>query len=278
MVGTTQSYEYINNKCADLKIKLISTKEEFKKNYKTTRVGYLKFKISCGCIKEATWENMTSFLDYGKNLEKKCRTCQTQERRNKKEKLSEKKCTRCHQVKSTANFMKVIKDGNFTHWSSWCFDCVKKDPNLKKFRKKRKKKLNTDLESRLEEVLYHSEQRVKHKKRFQNTPYDITKEWMKELWNRQNGKSAISGRPLSIVSGDPNLVSLDRIVSDTNKGGYYIKTNTQLITDFENRMKLNQPEEIFFKIIEDIHYHQKKLKREEKNKTRKILEELLQVK
>ena len=72
MVGINNGYEYINNECAKLKIKLISTKEEFKKQYKGHKSGYLKFQISCGCIKESTWNNMRKFLDWGKNLEKIC--------------------------------------------------------------------------------------------------------------------------------------------------------------------------------------------------------------
>ena len=61
------------------------------------------------------------------------------------------------------------------------------------------------------------------KRRFKD--YDITKENLKELWDKQNGICPYSGLKMTLEFGYMNSASLDRI--DSSKG--YMKNNIQFV-------------------------------------------------
>ena len=61
------------------------------------------------------------------------------------------------------------------------------------------------------------------KRRFKD--YDITKENLKELWDKQNGICPYSGLKMTLEFGHMNSASLDRI--DSSKG--YMKNNIQFV-------------------------------------------------
>lgn len=83
--------------------------------------------------------------------------------------------------------------------------------------------------------------------------FDLTREYLIELWNKQEGKCARSGVPMQIESGtrenkNPYRASLDRI--DNNKG--YIKGNVRFTTHWVNNAKSTWPEIIFEDFISNI--------------------------
>jgi hypothetical protein len=81
----------------------------------------------------------------------------------------------------------------------------------------------------------------------------ITMPFLIKLYDQQEGKCAISGRPLSlgaeVLNGfDPNTISLDR--KDPNKG--YSMDNVQLTTLQVNIAKGRSTDEEFIKMCEDV--------------------------
>ena len=76
----------------------------------------------------------------------------------------------------------------------------------------------------------------KGKRKYQPLDFDITKEFIKELYLKQDGKCAISKIPMTYIAGSGKHitnVSIDRI--DSNKG--YTKDNVQLVCSQVNMMK-----------------------------------------
>jgi len=77
---------------------------------------------------------------------------------------------------------------------------------------------------------------------------NITREQLFELWNKQNGRCAISGIPMTYraVRGVwfPYNVSIDCIVP-RSKGGRYEIGNIQLVISFINPIVKEHPKELF---------------------------------
>ena len=90
------------------------------------------------------------------------------------------------------------------------------------------------------------------KRRFKD--YNVTKEDLKELWDKQNGICPYSGLKMTLKHGHMNSASLDRI--DSTKG--YIKGNVQVISMKANTMKSNAS-------IEELVTFAKKMEREKQH-------------
>ena len=77
---------------------------------------------------------------------------------------------------------------------------------------------------------------AKDRAKKKNLPFTITKECLKELWDKQNGKCAISGIEMtySLCEGRiPTNVSIDQI----NQNDGYTKDNIQLVCMAVNQIK-----------------------------------------
>jgi len=74
--------------------------------------------------------------------------------------------------------------------------------------------------------------------------WDITNEQLDNLWDKQNGKCALTGLNMSLDHGNPNRVSLDRIDST----GYYSINNVQLTCSYVNRCKQSLSNEEFLEM------------------------------
>lgn len=85
---------------------------------------------------------------------------------------------------------------------------------------------------------------TKTKLRKPDTDPDLDWRDLFDLWDKQNGKCAYSGLPLSIETNHPEIVSLDRI--DSGLG--YTKDNLQLLAWSVNKMKQEFSEEYFLKM------------------------------
>lgn len=164
----------------------------------------------------------------------------------------EKKCTKCGILKPTNNFYYREDRASFV---SVCKDCISvsyttrriSDPqsveikrkynndyynkNAEKVNRKRKERRLTDLETKIKYIFRNAKQRAfKFKEEFNLTP-----EYLVDLYHQQKGICALSGEPLQL-SGDrylSNMLSLDRI--DSSIG--YIKTNVQWVCVKYNMMK-----------------------------------------
>lgn len=90
---------------------------------------------------------------------------------------------------------------------------------------------------------------------------DITMSFLLELYDKQNGKCALSGQDLSLGSPnfreyDPNVISIDR--KDSTKG--YTRENVQFVTLQINRAKGAHTDEEFVEMckrVTDYHSNQK---------------------
>lgn len=92
-----------------------------------------------------------------------------------------------------------------------------------------------------------SKQRAKNK----NMDYDLTPEYLIELWEKQDGKCYYSGLPMTYNKYDIHLVSIDRI--DSNKG--YTKDNVVLSCWAINSMKNSYTTEEFVGLCQAVVDH-----------------------
>lgn len=90
-----------------------------------------------------------------------------------------------------------------------------------------------------------------------NLPFNITKEYLKELWDKQNGKCAISGLDMTFEQCNGRTstnVSIDQI--NPNEG--YTKGNIQLVCMAINQMKSDLEMEEVYMFCESILKNAKK--------------------
>lgn len=97
----------------------------------------------------------------------------------------------------------------------------------------------------------HIQNGLKSRKKVSQLGFDITPEYLEELYEKQNHKCAISGLPLEVdltKRATEQPWSLDRI--DSNKG--YVKGNVQWVDKRVNMMKQSYNQEDFIKICSEI--------------------------
>jgi hypothetical protein len=83
--------------------------------------------------------------------------------------------------------------------------------------------------------------------------FDLTREYLVRLWNKQQGNCAVSGIPMQTESGtreskNPYRASLDRI---NNKKGY-VKGNVRFTTHWVNNAKSTWTENVFEDFVKNI--------------------------
>ena len=112
-------------------------------------------------------------------------------------------------------------------------DKVYYETNKNSISTEKKKKRNYSLSYRLSALLGNSKARSKKL----GYDFDLTKDFLFELWNKQEGRCALTNDVLSIEEGQSrwtgSLVSLDRI--DSTRG--YTKDNVQFVTSSANYAK-----------------------------------------
>lgn len=105
--------------------------------------------------------------------------------------------------------------------------------------------------------------RIKNKRRYQNLTLDqkfemlintakkrknfecsISVEYVKSIWQKQEGRCAYTKLPLTADANQLTTMSLDRIDSDVG----YVEGNVQLVCISINRMKLDYPEHQFIQL------------------------------
>lgn len=152
-------------------------------------------------------------------------------------------CYKCHEYKSPEEF-----DYNPKLWfrdnkDRRCKKC-KHEQYLKRRAESRGKQ---DLDRLLLERFHGALERSRAKK----LPLNITLDYLKYLWNKQDGKCALSGIQMTFIFGNgriPTNVSIDRI--DPKEG--YIMGNIQLVCMACNQIKSDLTESEMYEFCKKI--------------------------
>lgn len=96
---------------------------------------------------------------------------------------------------------------------------------------------------------------IRREAKKKNVPCEISKQFLKDLWEIQQGKCALTGQKMDLYIGESyTKASLDQI----EPGQGYTRNNVQLVTDWANRAKLQLSVEDFGKFILGAAEHIKK--------------------
>lgn len=110
---------------------------------------------------------------------------------------------------------------------------------------------NYSDEKRLEKILQERWLGARDRAKYKNRKFDITKEDLMELWNKQEGKCAISKLPMTYTMDNgrnPYNISVDQI--NPSKG--YTKDNIQLVCMCVNQLKSDFDMETVINICKNI--------------------------
>lgn len=113
-----------------------------------------------------------------------------------------------------------------------------KDRRCKNCKKKQyiKRRLSNRGAKNLDRILLERYLGMRDRARKKNLEFDVTLDDVKELWNKQGGKCALSGLEMTYIFGNgrtPTNISIDK--KDCSKG--YVKDNIQLVCMAVNQMK-----------------------------------------
>lgn len=178
----------------------------------------------------------TSVYFHGqKKLNIHCKDCRTKLRGKKNWLGSLLRCNKCKEYKNPTNFefanLPKLKTRHYLERT--CKACNAKAPIEKKLKYKEqdKKKKLSKYYIFTDRVAGSRKRAIKNK-----LEHNIKVQDLKELWNSQNGKCALTGVSMTIIPDTGRVttnMSLDRI--DPNKG--YTKDNIQLVCGIVNIMK-----------------------------------------
>lgn len=157
-----------------------------------------------------------------------CRDCEENEKRKAEWDGDLLKCHKCGRFLPVSEFGKhqaySYRDGH----DARCRECRTQQSN--------ERKKNYSDECALLKILQMRFLAAKDRAKKKNLPFTITKEYLKELWDKQDGKCAISGVKMTYKQCNgrtPKNVSIDQI---NHKKGY-IPENIQLVCMAINQMK-----------------------------------------
>lgn len=188
----------------------------------------LKYRICTKCGKNLPLTRKFFKRKDDKNFHEMCRECEDIYNQEKEWNGNLLKCHKC------GKFLPVTEFGHSDHYKfrdyhdARCRNCRTKRTN------EIKKEYSNDVA--LTKVLQMRFLAAKDRSIKKNIPFDITKKYLKELWNKQNGKCAISGIEMTFEQCNgrtPTNVSIDQI----NPNNGYTKGNIQLVCMAVNQMK-----------------------------------------
>lgn len=193
----------------------------------------IETKICKRCNKELTLDKFYKHPGYKDGLCNKCKICVGEvqyENVLEKQKQVESNiwtCSSCNRelVLDSENFHK--RSDSVTGYQHRCKVCLKKDP-----RRVTRLIKNNDLDLFIYDNFYNAQYRAKKK----NIEFTITSQDLKELWDSQKGKCALTGLNMTHIKLEGKVktnLSIDRI--NPNLG--YIKDNVQLVCNIVNVMK-----------------------------------------
>lgn len=203
--------------------------------YKTCKI--------CGETFPNTREYFKRVVSCGKDvLTSTCKSCYCKQKREKEWKNGKLLCHIC---------------GQYFDPSEFAFRCNKfrdnKDGRCRKCRTEQTKRRRKQLDSkeRLRQILQTRFLAAKDRAKRFNIPFDITKEYLQYLWEKQNGLCAISNIPMTceLSNGRTSTnVSIDQI----NPHLGYTKNNIQLVCMAVNQMKSDLSMEELYMFCESI--------------------------
>ena len=176
-------------------------------------------------------KDITNFHKNGTTYHPNCKPCRSIERkklRYERPTEGKRKCLCCEIEKDISEF--YSDKSSPTGLQTYCKDC----------QCEKSKKWSSTIDGFIKKL--HSDMRHNVKKRAKDLNIEITCDDIKELYNKQNGLCALTGRPMTtdtyMVKGNQHIInkmniSVDRINSDLG----YSKGNIQLVGAMINRMK-----------------------------------------
>lgn len=156
-----------------------------------------------------------------------CKICETKQKYENEWKDGKLKCHICGRFLDVSQFGKKQNKYRDNH-DSRCRECRTKES--------RERAQRYDEESRLQRVLQMRYLCARERAMRFDIPFDITKEYLRELWDKQSGICALSGIPMTFDINKGRVwtnVSIDQI---NHKEGY-TKDNIQLVCMAANQMK-----------------------------------------
>lgn len=147
-----------------------------------------------------------------------------------------KVCFRCKEEKSYDFYFRHHQTSDGYH--SWCKNCCTIG------NKKSRDKLNSTIQGRATVFLRNAKKAaIARKQEFSLEIADIV-----SFWENQAGICAYSGREMTLLAGNLNTVSIERI--DSKIG--YTKDNTILVCQAINRMKSDFEYDDFYSLCRDV--------------------------
>lgn len=147
---------------------------------------------------------------------------------NSIEQLGQMQCKCCNEIKSL-NLFSPLKSRvlSYKRWSSTCKECIRNYQNT--WYEAR----NINLSQKIAIIL----KRTKTKYKKLGKQFDLTKKFILDLYEKQQGKCFYTGLDLLVSSDESNYhcLSIDRI--DSSKG--YTQDNVVLCCWIINRIKIN---------------------------------------
>lgn len=173
-----------------------------------------------------------------------CKDCELQMKMNKEWKDGKLLCHKCGQYKDPECFNKKSDEDNIRMGKDTrCNEC------------KRKQQYECDRKAspqeKLRKTLQHRWLGAKDRAQKKGIPFSITKEDLKNLWDKQKGKCALSGLPMTYELRQGRIysnVSIDQI--EHSKG--YTPDNIQLVCMAVNQLKSDFDMQTIYKICEAI--------------------------
>jgi hypothetical protein len=156
-----------------------------------------------------------------------------------------KKCFKCKELKLVEEFSK--NRSNFDGYQKCCKECFSNYDSVKKGYNKKNNILKTDLKIYLRNKTSELQRKCKRK----NLEFNLTKEWLYELYEKQNGKCYFTDIEIKHNLGchQYDSISVERL--DPNLG--YIKSNVVLssfaVNSFKGMMTENEFKIFLEKII-----------------------------
>lgn len=149
------------------------------------------------------------------------------------------KCTKCGEIKSISEF-NVGGPKYRAYRSALCKKCGSD------------KKSNRNIGGSLEKILKTRISGCKTRSKKNNYKFDITIDQLIELYNKQNGKCAISDIKMSLEvengKKNPYGISIDRI----KPGGDYTISNVRLVCNIVNSMRMDYGDDILLYVCKRI--------------------------
>lgn len=192
----------------------------------------MKTKVCECCGKELEYitKNFRKY-SYNKgngNLHSICRECEDNKKREKEWKDGKLLCHKCGKYLPIENFQTHKHYEYRDHREARCRDC--------KTKQMKKARAFYDDKERLRKILRMRFYAARDRANKKNLPFEITTEFLLDLWEKQDGKCAITNLPMTYINDNGRIytnVSIDQ--KEPNKG--YTFENTQLVCMAVNQLK-----------------------------------------